>query len=359
LRFFTAKSTPKRVQYFFSIGLVLAVVLLCYFFHLLIGYKVVALLLLMTVSILAMLLDIYPVLIAAVLSAILWNFLFIPPVFTFHIDQAEDVLLFFLYFFVALVNAVLTNKVRKAESKARDKEEKENTIKLYNTLLNSLSHELRTPIAAIIGSVDTLKENKDRLTVAQQLALLDEIDTASLRLNRQVENLLSMSRLETGMLKLNLDWCDVNEMIAATIQKLPHDEFRSIVLQENDQLPFFKIDRGLMEQVIYNLIHNAVQYTPKGTHIYISVVHEAEHCLITVADDGKGFPEEEMQHVFDKFYRLPNARTGGSGLGLSIVKGFVEAHHGTVQLSNNVLGGASFVIRLPAETSYLNNLKNE
>ncbi len=119
---------------------------------------------------------------------------------------------FFMYFFIAVINAVLTFKIRKEESKSRDKEEKENTIRLYNTLLNSLSHELHTPIATIIGAVDTLKDNKDKISTSNQNELLNQIDMASMRLRRQVENLLNMSRLETGILKLNMDWCDTNEL---------------------------------------------------------------------------------------------------------------------------------------------------
>ena len=116
----------QNKQFIISIGTVLLIAGACFFGKAIIGYKVVALVLLMTVSVLAMLFDILPVMIAAVLSALLWNFFFIPPIFTFHIDNAEDVLMFSLYFIIALVNAVLTFKIREAENKSRDKEEKEN-----------------------------------------------------------------------------------------------------------------------------------------------------------------------------------------------------------------------------------------
>lgn len=313
----------------------------------------------MTVSLLAMLFDILPVLIAAILSAIIWNFFFIPPIFTFHITNAEDVLMFSLYFIIALVNAVLTFKIREAENKARDKEEQENVIKLYNTLLNSLSHELRTPIATIIGSVDTLKVNKTKLSENIQNELLNEIDIASMRLNRQVENLLNMSRLETGMLKLNSDWCDTNELVNSIIQKIAFTNDHIIDFQPNDNLPLFKLDRGLIEQVLNNLIYNSIQYTPIYSIININISHIVDNCIITVSDNGKGFPENELELVFNKFYRLPNTKAGGSGLGLSIVKGFVEAHNGKVLLINNSSGGAKFTIEIPAESSYINNLKNE
>ena len=150
----------------------------------------------MVVSVLAMLFDILPVLITAILSALVWNYFFIPPIGTFHIGKPEDVLIFLMYFVIAMINTVLTFKIRQFEKKARDKEEKENTIRLYDTLLNSLSHELRTPISAIIGSVDTLEENNKRLSEENRKLLISEIKIAGLRLNRQVENLLSISRLE-------------------------------------------------------------------------------------------------------------------------------------------------------------------
>lgn len=324
-----------------------------------IGYKTVALVLLVTVSIIAMLFDILPVLSAAVLSTFIWNFFFIPPTFTFHIESTEDFLMFLLYFFISMVNAVLTLKIRKESSKARDKEEKEKTIKLYNTLINSLSHELRTPISTIIGAVDTLKDNKDKISQINQNELLNQIEIASIRLNRQVENLLNMSRLESGTLKLNLDWCDTNELIRAVIQGITTSYKQLIIFEPNENLPLVKLDRGLMEQVLQNLIYNAIHYTPENSTLKIKAFVQANQCVIAISDNGHGIPNQEIQQVFDKFYRLPNSKTGGSGLGLSIVKGFIEAHSGRVKAENNEEGGVTFVIEIPTEVLLLNNLKNE
>lgn len=354
------RNYKKPMQYIICVGLVLLVAGAFFFAANFIGYRVIALLLLVTVSLLAMLFDFLPVLLAALISALIWNFFFIPPLFTFHIDNAEDILMFLMYFLIALVNAVLTIKIRDVEKKARDKEEKEHTIKLYNTLLNSLSHELRTPVATIIGAVDTLKENKDRLTVSQQNELLSQVDIASIRLNQQVENLLNMSRLESGMLKLNLDWCDINELIFSVLQKLSISESHHIIdFQHNDRLPLFKLDAGLIEQVLHNIISNALQYTPDHSTIKISVKHSSENCVITIEDNGNGFPASEIQYAFDKFYRLPKTKAGGTGLGLSIVKGFIEAHKGSISLENNINGGAKFTITIPAATSFINNLKQD
>lgn len=319
-----------------------------------------ALLLLMVVSVLAMLFDIFPVLLAAVLSALIWNFFFIQPLFTFQIHNAEDLLMFFLYFIIALVNAVLTSKIRNAESEARDKEEKEKTIKLYNTLLNSLSHELRTPISTIIGAVDTLKESKDKLSIIHQIELLTQIERASFRLNEQVENLLNMSRLESGMLKLNADWCDLNEVIFSVIRNISATNCKhEILFYPIENLPFFKLDIGLMKHVLHNIIYNAVQYTPEKSRVLISACYQENNCTVIVQDNGEGFPPNEMQNVFNKFFRLPQSKAGGSGLGLSIARGIVEAHHGVIDLENIEGGGAKFIITIPVEASFINNLKNE
>ncbi|MDX2191486.1 MAG: ATP-binding protein [Bacteroidota bacterium] len=355
----TIRGLAPQKQYVICIGLILCVSVVCYLGTFYIGYKLVALVLLMCVSILAMLFDILPVLLAAMLSALIWNFFFIPPIFTFQINNPEDLLMLMLYFLIALVNAVLTFQIKKAEKKAREKEEKDNTIRLYNVLLNSLSHELRTPISTILGALDTLKENKDKLSENNQNELFDQIDKASIRLNRQVENLLNMNRLETGMLKLNLDWCDTNELIHSVINKLPETHSHIFQIQPNESLPLFKYDRGLIEQVLQNIIHNAILYTPSNTIIKINSSHRSSCCIIQISDNGPGIPEHEHQLVFDKFYRLPNSKSGGSGLGLSIAKGFVMAHQGTIKLEKSEEGGAKFIIELPVEASYINHLKNE
>lgn len=337
----------------------LIVSVLCFSVKEELNYRIVALILLLTVSVIAMLFDILPVLLAAILSAFIWNYCFIPPIFTLDISSAEDLLMFLSYFFVALLNAVLTYKIKQAEKKARDKEEKENTIRLYNTLLNSLSHELRTPIATILGTVDTLKDNNDKLSKAQQFDLLNDIDMASIRLNRQVENILNMSRLESDTLKPKLDWCDMEELVNNTIQKVNVNNTHTITFQPAATLPLFKLDIGFTEQILLNLLHNAVQYTPPATTIIVDVRHESDDCIITVQDNGQGIPEEEIPLVFNKFYRIPHTKAGGSGLGLSIAKGFTEAQNGIIILGNNTEGGAKFTLKIPADTTYLNNLKNE
>jgi two-component system, OmpR family, sensor histidine kinase KdpD len=353
------KKAPKTIQYISSTGSVVLIALTAYFLLPASAYHVVAYLLLADVSLLAMLFPIRPVLLSAVMSALIWNFLFIPPVMTFEVRTTEDLLLLMMYFAVALVNAVLTMRIRRGEQKVRDREEKDKTIRLYNTLLNSLSHELRTPIATIIGSVDTLRNTEAPLTREQQLQLLEEIDIAGIRLNGQVENLLHMSRLETGMLHLKADWCDMQELVYLNLEKCTDAERRRTTVSVSEPLPLFRIDAGLMEQVLYNLIHNTFQHTVPATRLHIHLAHVADQLHLTVEDNGNGFPEEEIEQVFDKFYRLRASKPGGTGLGLSIAKGFVEAHNGSISLQNITPHGARFDIRIPCSVSYIANLNHE
>lgn len=356
----TLYTFTRKNQYLISVLVTCSVAGIGALLHDFFDYHVIAFLLLMSVSILAMFLDILPVMVAAALSALLWDFLFIPPRFTFTVSTTEDRVLLLMYFLIVIIHAVLTVRIRKAEKEARIKEEKANEAKFYNTLFNSLSHELRTPITTILGSTDNLINHFDKLSDRDSKELLNEIATASLRLNRQVENLLSMSRLESGVLKIKKDWCNVEELVYTVIKQIePTAGNHKISVHIPDAFPLFKLDFGLMEQVLYNLISNAVNYTPEGTGIIVQAAVENETLVLTVADNGHGFPENEIHHVFSKFYRLKGSRPGGTGLGLSIAKGFVEAHQGTINLKNLPLSGALFTIEIPTEVSYLNGLKNE
>ena len=328
--------------------------------HHFVGYPVVAFMLLVSVALLALLYDILTVVVAAVASALIWDFFFIPPRYTLTIGSPEDRILLLTYFMVALVHAVLTRRLRHAEQVAREKEARAGQVKFYNTLLNSLSHELRTPITTILGVTDSLADETAILSDTDRKDLLRELSSATLRLNQQVENLLGMSRLESGAFVVKKDWVDLRELIYTTLRQLEPEvtKFRvSVFAPEN--LPLVKLDFHLMGQVIYNLVNNVIQHTPEGTDIVIRTEYGDGVLRLLVGDSGPGFPEAEIPRVFEKFYRLNRSRPGGTGLGLSIVKGFVEAHGGNVNLRNLPLSGAEFTITVPAEATYLNGLKNE
>ncbi|PWT72971.1 MAG: sensor histidine kinase [Bacteroidetes bacterium] len=340
-------------QYLISILLVFFISSVCFIFSGYIGSEVVAFILLLTLSFIAMFLDILPVLAAAVLSALIWDFFFLVPRYNFRVGNTEDKIMLSMYFVIALISGVMTYKIRQIEKIARQKEEKAQTLKLYNTLLNSLSHEFRTPIATIIGATDNLLDDPSKLSATDKNSLLSEISIASMRLNQHVENLLNMSRLESGFIQPKKDWCDVSELIYDVVNRLDSElKTHQVEIEIRKDLPLFKMDQGLMVHVLYNLLNNAVQYTPEKSRIFIQVDSIDEALRMIIEDDGVGFPEDETEKVFEKFYRLQNATKGGTGLGLSIVKGFVEAHKGTVDLSKGDFGGAKFTIRIPTEKIY-------
>jgi two-component system sensor histidine kinase KdpD len=258
-----------------------------------------------------------------------------------------------MYFLIAMINAVLTFKIRQAEKTARLKEERANSVKLYNTILDSLSHELRTPIAAITGASDNLLFN-NHLTEHNKHQLLIEISRASLRLNQQVENLLNISRLESGHIQPKSDWCDIVELVYETVKRVEENNaHRKIHISINPDIPLCSLDKGMLEQVIYNLLNNAAIHTPSHCRIEIGVTCHADLLQVIIEDDGQGFTDLHQKDVFRKFSRSQTPATSGAGLGLSIVKGFTEALGGTVGLQKRTGGGALFTIVIPVKTGYL------
>jgi two-component system sensor histidine kinase KdpD len=220
--------------------------------------------------------------------------------------------------------------------------------KLYKTLFNSISHELRIPVATIMGASDSLLSSDHSNEIRTELS--NEIFKASKRLNRLIENLLNMSRLESGRISPRLDWCDIHDLINKVALNL-QDELASfrlhIVIPE--EMPFVKLDFGLMEQVLHNLIYNATQYAPHTTNIRVKAFFDNGFLTIQVMDRGPGFPRKEISRIFDKFYRVEGSIAGGTGLGLSIAKGFVEAHKGAIMVENRQNGGAKFTVKIPTE----------
>ena len=342
-------------QYGASVLLVMLVALTCYAASPFLEYRVVALILLVTVSLIAISFDILPVLLAAVLSAFIWDFFFIPPRFNLHVNTTDDAILLLMYFIIVMINGVLTYKIRKAEKISRLKEERANSVSLYNTVLDSLSHELRTPIATIIGATDNLQMN-DQLPQGHRDQLLSEISHAALRLNQQVENLLNLSRLESGHIQPRPDWCDITELVHATVRKVEENGTdQKISISVPTDMPLCLTDRGMLEQVLYNLVNNAAVHTPPGSRIEISAYFHTDLLQFIVEDGGSGFPKHDWKDVFNKLSRERRSKSGGSGLGLSIVKGFTDALNGTVELDKSHLGGARFTLVFPVRSTTLNS----
>jgi two-component system sensor histidine kinase KdpD len=496
--------TSNIHQYLITSLLVILSSVVFYLVKAFVGYQVVSFILLFLVSILAIFYGTGPILLAATLSALIWDFFFIPPQFTLHIGKAEDVLMLIMFFIIALLNGILTSRVRRQEKKIRIREERTHALyqltreltmgsgidevskiavryiqkyfnldcaiilkndfnqldnqvqhdtkiklsenelsiaawvykhsakagkytdtlpsteytfypltgnndstgviavkhlnpftqgeeqfweaflsqisgkyereflrdaakkayilnesdKLYKTLFNSISHELRIPVATIMGATDTLLMHTYPEETRRKLYA--EINTASIRLNRLIDNLLNMSRLESGRITPSLDWCDVHDLANKVADNLKQEllPFKLSTVIPSD-MPLVFIDFGLIEQVLNNLVLNATQNTEAGTNIRLKFFFDQGALTIQVMDRGKGFPASELLSVFDKFYRGKEASAGGTGLGLSIVKGYVEAHGGTVIAENRKNGGAIFTIKIPVKSSEMDKLNKQ
>ena len=223
---------------------------------------------------------------------------------------------------------------------------------LHRTLLDSVSHELKTPLAVIEAATDGLEGQLDEAVVPLGKTFLDEIKQANKRLSRVVSNLLDMTRIETGRLPLNLEWCEPVELLRSAVEQVRNEiSSERIRIHVPADLPLVRLDVGLMEQSLCNLINNAAAYSQSGAPIELSAHLEDRTLVLSVVDHGIGLRPGEETKVFEKFYRSPHARPGGAGLGLSIVMGFVKAHNGTISAENNTGGGAKFTLHLPVETA--------
>ncbi|MEY2467161.1 MAG: hypothetical protein QOD03_1682 [Verrucomicrobiota bacterium] len=311
-----------------------------------IGYQAIALIYLLSIVLLALVISRGPIFFGTVLTAAGWNFFFAPPAFAFNISDTYDNMMLLTYFVVTLTVGQLTTRLRmqrEAEIKSKLVVESE---RLGRTLLNSVSHELRTPVAAITSATNSLQAT-DPLT-DEQRNLAGEIEFASARLNRVVQSLLSAARLQAGQVQPKLDWCDVSDVVRVVLRnnnKLTCGH--PIEVRMAPSLPLIKADFVLMEQALANLVVNAATHTPPAMPIEISARVEQKNFILEVADHGLGLPSDQLERIFDPFYRTALATPGGTGLGLAIVKGFIEAQGGNVKAANRKSGGAIFTITMP------------
>lgn len=208
-------------------------------------------------------------------------------------------------------------------------------------LLNSVSHDLRTPLSTVLGSCSTLIELGDKLPPEAKQDLLESIREEAERLNHYIRNLLDMTRLEGGGVKLRLEAADVEQVLRAAAARLSRRiGGHSISYDFPAQLPKVTIDPGLLEQAVVNILDNAIAYSPDNTEISIAAYEDRKNVIISIEDEGKGIPTDELERVFNKFRRLeePTDRSKGVGLGLSITKGFVEAMGGTIVAASPIHG---------------------
>jgi two-component system sensor histidine kinase KdpD len=258
--------------------------------------------------------------------------------------------------FDALIDqaALAIERVRLVEDVDRTKRTAE-TDRLRAALLTSLSHDLKTPLASILGAAGMLRGLPEKLSGDERVELVTTIIDESERLNRFIANLLDMTKLEAGAVAPKTGPHDVGEIVGATLKRA------SKILAEHcievelaPDIPMVMVDDVLLEQVLFNLLDNAAKYAPADTTIRIRSWREGDAVCLQVLDEGPGIPQEDLERIFDKFYRVQKGDhvRAGTGLGLAISRGFIEIMHGTIAADNRRdRTGAAFTIRVPVVTA--------
>lgn len=259
-------------------------------------------------------------------------------------DQRELLGIFLDQTTLALTRADLAKKAKRAEVL-------QEADKFQRALLNSVSHNLRTPLASILGVLNIILEDAPLLDVPTQQSLLKTAQDEAKQLDWLVQNLLDMTRIEGGAIRVKAELCDVHDVVASALRQLGESaRSHAILVNIAPGLPFVPMDDVLMVQVLVNLLDNALKYSPADAPVEIQAHLSAGRLEITILDRGRGIPEGELERVFDKFYRVavPGAPKG-TGLGLSICKGFVEAHNGKIVARRRTEGGTEIAVLLPLE----------
>ena len=306
----------------------------------------------------------WPSVYASVVSFLLYNFFFTAPHYTLKVSEEGDVATLVFFLAMATVSGNLAARMQDA-TRNREKAlrrtvelqadlEKAKLVsqreRMRAALLSSVSHDLRTPLASIIGAASSLASYDDSLKHSDKSALLQSIIEEAERLDRHIQNLLDMTRLVQGELRLRKDWEDIRDLVSAAARRLRLSEHGARLQTAVDPgAEFILVHGDLVEQVFLNLFDNAVRHAERPVAINVSARREGDSVLVEVADDGPGIPAGDRESVFEPFYRVREGDSpGGAGLGLSICRGIVRAHGGEIEAgANPATGGTLMRIRLP------------
>jgi len=316
-----------------------------------------------------------PALLASLLGVLCFNFFFLPPIYRLTIEDPQNWVALAVFFITAITAGRLSSsaKRRAEEAEARRREIErlyqdyrvaydrakqaevfEQSERLKSALLDAVTHDLRTPLTSIKASVTTMLaevESEDPLALDQESRreFLEVIDEETDRLNRFVENLVELARIEAGAMRLRRRWSSVEEIIALARQRTISltKNHRLVNVLENE-LPVAHLDAELIAEVLYSLLDNATKYSPSGTIVRI-VAERAPNDMIkfSIEDEGRGIPPELRERVFDKFFRATDdgaaslGRPKGLGMGLAIARGIVEAHGGQIGIESGENGGGT------------------
>lgn len=283
-----------------------------------------------------------PAIVTSILSVLAFDFFLIPPYLTLSVADLQYIFTFIAFLVVGIVVSTLASKTREQVIQ-RQKE------KLQTALLSSISHDLRTPLSSVTGSLSALLDNDAGLDETTRRELLETAFTEAGHLDRLVGNLLDMTRMEAGALKINRKACELRDVLGVTLEQMKEKiGARNIGIEIPKDFPEVPMDFLFMMKVFFNLIDNALKYSSADKPIDITATAFKDKVRIEIKDQGIGIPKAELKHIFEKFYRAQSPqRIMGTGLGLSICKGIIEAHGGEICAQNNRDTGAAFIITLP------------
>jgi K+-sensing histidine kinase KdpD len=283
--------------------------------------------------------------VASLFSALLFDFYFTTPVFSLWMTNVEDLIALIIMISVGTITSNLLNQAKNAHiAKAKAEDEA-----LRNSLLSAISHDLRTPLTRISGVATTLMENHDHIPKEEIQEFSHVIFDESQRMSELMNKILDMAKLSTGQISIHREWNTLEEVIGSALKRLEKElSTHPVNTYLSENLPLIWVDSVLFEQVIVNLIENAIKYTPSSSPIDIEANFSRQYLTITISDYGIGIPKSLENKIFDKFFRLEHeTEQNGVGLGLSLCRSIIEMHGGIIQLKQVPHKGAVFVINLP------------
>jgi two-component system sensor histidine kinase KdpD len=315
----------------------------------------------------------YPALLASVVAFLSFDFFFVSPVYSFLINKFDDILTLIVFLITGIITSRLASALRRRAEQAHQREQEtralyelvqattqenvkmkvlQQTDTLRAALLSSVSHDLRTPLSTIKASATSLLEKEIHWDEDARQSFVRAIVRETDRLNSLVENLLDMSRIEAGELRLEKVWYPLDELILDILDRMRSQlQGRDVQTHIPASLTPVEMDYVLIDQVVTNLVENAIHHTPANSSIDVSIELQEKNVQVCVADRGPGISPDEQEHIFDKFYRMLNQTSTShrrrSGLGLSICRGLVEAHAGKIWVEQRAGGGACFCFTLP------------
>ena len=288
---------------------------------------------------------------AAILSAMLcvaaFDFRFVPPHGTFTVNDIQYLLTFGIMLTVALVISVLMESRRRHDQQRAALELQADTERIRSTLLASISHDLRTPLAVMTGASSSLVESGNRMSPEERAALAESIYGQARDMADQITKILQMTRLESGGITVEFDWASIAEIVGSVLARLSDRLAKHrVVVDIPKDLPLVRIDAALIEQALVNLLENAARHTPPGTPVQIRAQCMGRELVVTVEDFGPGIDARELDQLFTKFQR-GTSNSGGVGLGLAICRAIMQLHKGRVWADNLPDGGIAFRLALP------------